>query len=126
MNTRFLRLFLVSLLACVITSASALAQDMGVLRERMAERLPQIDRLKAEGVIGETNDGFVAVRGSGSAEAAQVVATENADRKAVYAAIAQKAGASAESVASARARQIAAGSAPGVWLQNERGEWYKK
>ena len=126
MNSRILRLFLVSLLALVISSASAIAQDMGALRERMAERLPQIDRLKAEGVIGETNDGFVAVRGNGSAEAEQVVATENADRKAVYAAIAKRTGATEASVATARARQIAAGSAPGVWLQNERGEWHKK
>lgn len=114
------------LCACLLFTAGAVAQDLGALRSRMQERLPQLDALKAQGVIGETNDGYVAVRADGNPQAPALVAAENADRKAVYAAIAQRTGAAADAVARARARQIAAASAQGVWLQDEGGRWYRK
>lgn len=95
------------------------------MRQRMVDRLPELDRLKAAGVIGETNVGFVELRTT-KMEAAEVTKAENEDRKVVYAAIARQTGASAYEVARARARQIAAASAAGVWLQNDDGEWYRK
>ncbi|HYD84252.1 MAG TPA: YdbL family protein, partial [Opitutus sp.] len=85
----------------------------------------QIDQLKSSGAVGENNRGFLEVRGGGG-DASSVVRAENADRETVYAAIAKQTGSSAEQVGRARARQIAAGSAPGVWLQREDGNWYKK
>jgi uncharacterized protein YdbL (DUF1318 family) len=54
------------------------------------------------------------------------VADENRDREAVYALIAKETGASADSVARARARQIAASSKPGVWVQDAGGAWKRK
>jgi len=54
------------------------------------------------------------------------MAGENKDRGEVYAALAKQAGGSADQVGRARAKQIAAGSAAGVWLQHEDGSWYKK
>ncbi|WP_221029822.1 YdbL family protein [Actomonas aquatica] len=113
-------------LAFVLFAAGAVAQDMDALRDRMKERLPRIDELKAQGVIGETHDGLLAVRTGNDRQVSQLVAGENADRKSVYEAIAKRAGASADKVAQARARQIAAGSASGVWLQDASGEWYRK
>lgn len=101
------------------------AQDLGAIRERMVQRLGTIDSLKADGAIGENNQGFVEVR-SKVGEAARVVAEENADRQIVYAAIAQKTGSTAAQVGQARARQIASGSASGVWLQSASGSWYQK
>lgn len=112
-------------LGWLIFAGSVSAQDLGAVRQRMVDRLPELDRLKAAGVIGETNVGFVELRTT-KMEAAEVTKAENEDRKVVYAAIARQTGASAYEVARARARQIAAASAAGVWLQNDDGEWYRK
>ena len=125
MNPRLSRPF-VWLIAFVCLAAGAWAQDMGALRARMQERLPQLDALKAQGLIGETNDGYVATRVENNASAEALVAAENADRQAVYQAIAQRTGAAVDAVARARARQIASNSAEGVWLQDESGAWHRK
>jgi uncharacterized protein len=101
------------------------AQDLGAVKARIAQRLPQLDELKAKGAVGENNRGFVEVRG-GDAAAAGVVSAENSDREAVYAALGKQAGASADQVGRSRAKQIAASSAAGIWLQREDGSWYKK
>lgn len=113
------------LAALMLFTGGLAAQDLGAVRDSMAKRLPQIDKLKAEGAIGENNAGFVESR-SGGAPVAAVADAENGDRRVVYAAIAQKTGASVDEVGRARARQIAAGSAPGVWLQDASGKWYQK
>lgn len=118
------RLLIASLLFAVPAMVSH-AEDLSAIKARMDQRLRQLDQLKASGAIGENNRGFVEVR-DGGGDAASLVPAENADRQAVYAAIAAKAGSNAEQVGRARARQIAASSAPGVWLQDESGNWYKK
>ncbi len=92
----------------------------------MEQRLPALDALKARGVVGENNQGFVEVRGAGDAEAAQLVAAENQDRTVVYANIAQRFGTTAEEVARKRAHKIVENSKPGVWLQSPDGAWYQK
>ena len=112
-------------LGLLFLASGLAAQDLGAVRQRMAQRLPELDRLKAAGVVGETNRGFVEVRAA-KPDAGQITTAENSDREVVYAAIAKQTGAPVEAVGRARARQIAAGSASGVWLQNERGEWYRK
>lgn len=101
------------------------AENLDAVKARMKQRLSQVDELKASGAIGENNRGFLEVRGGGG-DAANVVSAENRDREAVYAEIAKRAGSSAEQVGKARARQIAGASKPGVWLQREDGNWYKK
>ncbi len=124
MNTRFLRLLFVCL-ALLSAGAAAYAEDLGAVRARMEKRIAQIDALKTPGALGENNRGFLDVRAA-SGDASAVASAENSDRTAVYAALAQKTGASADAVGRARAKQIAANSAAGVWLQRESGEWYKK
>lgn len=101
------------------------AQSAGQLRQRMAQRLPQVDELKAGGAVGENNRGFLEVRG-GAAGAESAVADENRDREAVYALIARETGSTADAVGRARAKQIAAASKPGVWVQDDAGAWKKK
>jgi uncharacterized protein len=113
------------LAALVVTAAVAPAQDLGAVRARMAERLPQIDSMKAAGAIGEDNQGFVAVREARD-NAGALVSAENADRRVVYDSIAKQTGAPAETVGRQRAQQIAAQSAAGVWLQRPDGNWYRK
>jgi uncharacterized protein YdbL (DUF1318 family) len=124
-TTRFRFLATLAVLAVGLTTAIAIAQDLGAVKARIAQRLPQVDSLKAKGVLGENNRGFVESRG-GDAAAGAVIAEENSDRETVYAALAKQTGTSAEQVGRARAKQIAAASASGVWLQRDDGTWYKK
>lgn len=122
MNTRLVTLFAAVCLVTVTVFAASAAD----LRRQMAERLPAIDAMKTSEAIGENNRGLLEVRAAGKADAASLVAAENRDREAVYALIAKETGASADSVARARAKQIAANSRPGVWVQDEGGAWKKK
>jgi uncharacterized protein YdbL (DUF1318 family) len=125
MKTTLLRLCLVISMLLATATITRAAEDLGAVKARIEQRLPKIDSLKAGGAIGENNRGLVEVRGGGG-DAASVVTAENTDREAVYAAIAKQTGASADGVGRARAKQIAANSASGVWLQHEDGSWYKK
>ena len=126
MKPTFFRLFsLVALLIFALPAAVLSAQDLGAVKSRMSQRLAQLDSLKAKGAIGENNRGFVEARAADPAAGA-VISGENSDREAVYAALAKQTGSSADQVGRARAKQIAAGSAPGVWVQKEDGTWEKK
>jgi uncharacterized protein YdbL (DUF1318 family) len=119
MKTRLFTLFVTLGLLAV----TAFAESAADIRRRMEQRLPQIDAFKAQEIIGENNRGFLEERKPGSGS---VVADENRDREAVYALIAKETGAGADSVGRARAKQIAANSRPGVWVQDESGAWKKK
>ncbi len=125
MKTILLRLcLLVGLLSGGVASSQA-AEDLGAVKARLAQRLGSLDQLKSSGAIGETNRGLVDLRAA-SPTAGDLVAAENRDRGMVYAAIAQQTGSTVDTVGRARAKQIAAASAPGVWVQRESGEWYQK
>jgi hypothetical protein len=95
------------------------------IKDRMLQRLPVINELKAKGIVGENNMGYLEFRQASSAHQA-MLNEENADRKAVYIAIAKKQGATPEFVGERRAMQIAEKADPGTWLQNETGQWYQK
>lgn len=98
------------------------AEDLGAVKARMDQRLTQVDSLKRQGAVGENNRGFLETRGGG-ADAGPVVAAENKDREAVYAAVAQKTGITPEQVGRARAKKIV--HKPGEWVQDESGNWKK-
>ncbi len=119
------RLFALLAALCLL-AAPAFAESSAAIRGRMEQRLPQIDALKAQEVLGENNRGFLEERKNGTAGASTIVADENRDREAVYALLASQTGATADSVARARAKQIAANSRAGVWVQDESGAWKKK
>lgn len=114
---------LLLMVAAVLLLAGPPATAQG-LKERMAARLPVIDDLKARGIVGENNQGYLEF--VGSPEKAEVVAAENTDRREAYAAIARQTGASTEAVGRQRAAQIAQKSMPGVHLQKPDGAWYTK
>ncbi len=122
MNARILSCFFAASLAAVVVHAESAAD----IRRRMEQRLGTIDALKAREAVGENNRGFLEVPPAGKDGAGNTVAEENRDREAVYALIAKETGATADAVGRARARQIAAGSKPGVWLQDESGKWKRK
>lgn len=128
MNSVFLRLARLLCLAVLLAAPAVItvnAQDLGAIKSSMTKRLPSIDALKAKGALGENNQGYLEVRKAVD-DAAEVAASENKDRAAVYAALAAQTGTTAEKVGQARARQLAAASAAGVWVQSDSGEWYRK
>ena len=95
------------------------------IKQRMIDRLPEINNLKDRGVIGENNLGFLEFIGN-QKEKADVVAAENVDRKSVYEAIAKSQGTTVVVVGQHRAIQIADKARAGEWLQDANGKWYKK
>ena len=116
MKTRLFTLFA----ALCVMAVAAFAQNAGEIRHRMEQRLPQIDALKAQEIVGENNRGLLEERKPGGGS---IIAEENHDREAVYALIARETGATADSVGRARAKQIATSSRAGVWVQDESGAW---
>jgi len=121
------RLFFVvfAVLACCSFVPLLSAAGAPEAKARMRERVAAIDRLKIGEFVGENNRGFLEVR-KPDKEATAVVAAENQDRATVFSDSAAAAGTTAEAFGRVFARQIAQASKPGVWLQNEKGDWYKK
>jgi len=95
------------------------------IKDRMAARIPEINTLKDQGVIGENNKGFLEYR-SGSHPQPALVQAENADRATVYAAIGKSQGAPAALVGQRRAQMIVQNGQAGHWYQKPDGSWYKK
>jgi uncharacterized protein len=77
-------------------------------------------------VAGENNRGFLEARGNAGGADQQIIEAENADRRAVYAAIAAQTRASADQVGQKRAQQIASIARPGHWIQDPSGAWKQK
>ena len=105
--------------------AQARADEVSDAKQRIAGRQSEVAQLKLNGAVGENNRGYLEVRGGGGNSAA-VAAAENRDRATLYAEAAKLTGKSAEEIGRVRARDIAANSAPGVWVQREDGTWQKK
>ncbi len=97
----------------------------GGIKERMKERLPMITSLKAQGLVGETTQGYLGFV-TGNQANADVVAAENKDRKSIYMQIAQQQGASLELVQKRRAQALADRAKPGQYIQNGSGAWVQK
>lgn len=110
-------------LVCSLVSGNAMAEDS--LKARMLSRLPEINALKAAGVVGENNKGYLEFVGARQ-EKVSVLESENGDRRQVYAAIAKQQGTSAALVGQRRAMQIAESAEPGNLLQAADGSWRKK
>lgn len=126
MKTAIAYLLFVFALCVALPAPLRAEEDLGAIKTRMTQRLAKIDELKSKGAIGENNVGLLEVRDASVAGVSAIVGDENKDRQVVYAALAKKANVSYEVMSKARAKAIAANSVPGVWLQKESGEWYKK
>lgn len=118
-STKILALLLAGIF---MLGVSAFADD---IKARMKKRLPDIKALKAQGIVGENNKGFLQFVGANKA-GADVVAAENKDRQTVYQAIAKQQGTTAELVGKRRALQIAKKTKPGEWVQDAGGNWIQK
>lgn len=110
-----------------VLAAGARAEN-AELKARFLERKPLLDKMKDLGWVGENNLGFLEFRSETgkSEENGKVVEAENADRKTVYAEIAAQVNVDIVEVGKRRAVQIARLAAPGHWLQDAEGRWYRK
>ena len=93
--------------------------------DRMKARLPAIVALKSKGVIGENHQGYLEFVGK-SREGAAIVKAENADRQALYTAVARKTGASVEQVGQRAALKWKQNLGKGEYFKNEDGSWMQK
>lgn len=108
--------------------SAAPSERVAAIKEKkpaMEARLGSINELKAQGIIGEDNKGFLAFVGS-SKEGEDIIKEENADRAYIYAAIAKKQGAAVELVSSRRALRLADRAKAGEYIQDAKGVWGKK
>lgn len=112
-------------IATLISLFIASTSQAGSIKERMAARIPAINSLMDQGVVGENNKGFLEYRSSARPQQ-DVVNGENQDRKTVYQAIAKKQGASATLVGQRRAKMIVQKGKKGRWYQKPDGSWFKK
>ena len=113
-----------SLSILLITGVLSFAGS-NAIKARMKARLPVINALKADGIIGENNRGYLEFIKNNTSKQ-DVVTSENQDRKKVYSAIAKQQGATADLVGKRRAKQIAQRAKPGQWIQDGTGNWYRK
>ena len=118
---------LAALIALLIVPSMLLAKQskMQQLRERFKERYPEVQALKQAGVIGETDDGYLDYVKQKDPKAEKTVDAENADRKTLYAEIAQQEQTTPELVGVRNAKRNFEKAKPGEYLR-ENGKWKKK
>ena len=120
---------LAGMLVCGMFAAvpeAVAAESAATIKANMQKRLPAINALLKRGVVGEGNNGYLAVLGTLTADEQKVVEAENRDRKTVYSAIARQQGATVELVGQRRALQIAERAQAGTRIQNAEGKWLTK
>ncbi|MEQ9824725.1 MAG: YdbL family protein [Puniceicoccaceae bacterium] len=121
-----MKLKLVSLCLFLLTAVSVSAQSAAELKDRMAARLPAIDQMKSEQLVGENNQAYLTALAPLNEAQAKIVQDENADRTQVYTMLARQTGASLERVQSRRAEQLRELARPGTRYQTVEGQWVTK
>ncbi|MBW2655332.1 MAG: YdbL family protein [Deltaproteobacteria bacterium] len=111
------------IIVCLVVS-SQLALAAGI-KERMKQRLPVIADLKAKGIIGEDNKGYLGFITDTRAQEG-VIAADNKDRKMIYTHFAKQQNTSLEVVEKVQAKRKAERAKPGEFFQNPDGSWHKK
>lgn len=123
MNTRKLLNMVPLLIIYILISSSYVSAD--AIKDRMIQRLPAIADLKTKGIIGEDNRGYLGFV-TGSRVMEDVIAAENADRKAVYEIFAKQQNTSLDVVEAVQGSRKAEKANPGEFYQNREGQWVKK
>lgn len=86
-----------------------------------------LDEAKAQGLVGEKVDGYIAaVTASPSAEVQQLITSTNNGRRQVYNDLAQKNGITVEQVGIVSAEKLRANAKSGEYIQQPSGQWQKK
>ena len=117
---------LIALVTLAASNAWA-APSESELKKKFEERYPAIRELKQAGAVGETSEGYLDfVKAKDKDEdAADLVKEENADRRTLYALIAEKEKVEPELVAKRAAKRNFDRARDGEYLK-EDGKWKKK
>ncbi|QXD23488.1 YdbL family protein [Opitutia bacterium ISCC 51] len=110
----------------LFSSVHTFAQDEAALKQAIMQRVSSVDSIKLAGKVGENNVGLLAQRGALSSEETSLMNAENKDRKALYSILAKRLKLSLKVVGQGRAEELRKKSASGVWLQDDKGKWYKQ
>ncbi|HIG26483.1 MAG TPA: DUF1318 domain-containing protein [Verrucomicrobiales bacterium] len=117
-----------AMLFCIVSSATLDAADSpNEIKKRMKANLPKIEVLKKQGRVGENNKGYIeGIDKKLSKKEIELLELENKDRKLIYEYLARKTKTTVLKVTQTRVAQIRKRSAPGLWLQDGKGKWFKK
>lgn len=86
-----------------------------------------LDEAKAQGLVGEKVDGYVAaVTASPSPEIQALIQSTNDGRRKVYADLAQRNGITVEAVGILSAEKLHANARSGEYIQSPSGQWQRK
>ena len=96
------------------------------IKNDLEERLEKIEPLIGQGLIGITNIGTFAVKGTISPEQRKLVNEQNGSLKAYYDKVAKMKGENVETVQKNSAAQMIKDAGPDTWVQDEEGDWYQK
>ncbi len=119
------RIFKLGILLVICFFISSQFAFAGSIKQRMKQRLPVIAHLKAKGLIGENNRGYLGYVTKAKPEQA-VIAAENKDRRMVYEYFAKQQHTSVELVEKIQAKRKAAKTKPGEFFQGPDGVWHRK
>ncbi len=119
---RIIKIWVLALVCLMVSSGTVWGQG---IKERMKQRLPVIADLKARGIIGETNKGYLGYVGD-AREKQTVIAAENKDRKAIYAYFAKQQKTTLAVVEQIQAKRKAEKANSGEYIQTADGKWVKK
>ena len=112
-----------SLLDLLVTKAYAeegLGPQVQAAVERRKERRAQLNALEQSGAIGENASGMVVVK-KNTGDAQSIVSAENADRKVIYQAVADKNGSFVDEVAGLYAKRLQNDAPSGTPIENDGG-----
>lgn len=125
--SRIWSIFMLSVALSASAASAAEPPTEAELKARFSERLDELRRLQDAGKLGETAEGYVkAVKGAGGQDVAQLIAAENADRRKLYALIAERTGETPVEVAKQAAIRNFRKAKPDHWLQLGTGQWAQK
>lgn len=85
-----------------------------------------LDALRANGVVAERFDGFLEIRGAGSAEARALVERVNAERREIYERRAEQVGAPVSEVGKIFAEKITETAPEGTFFRTPDGDYVRK
>ena len=120
-------IMIITLLMTTVLISGLAAQNGAAasLKDRMLARVPAINSLKDQGLIGENNQGYLEYR-TGARPEQKMIDDENSDRRAVYTEIARTQKVDVALVGQRRASQIRDIGGAGHWFQKPDGAWDKK
>lgn len=110
-----------------LVSAVLLAVALVTMPVGAGARADALDDARAQGLVGERFDGYLAVRDPAApASTRQLVEAINAKRRQVYGDVAARQGANVDAVGRIYAREIVQKVPPGTWILQESGQWVRK